>query len=62
MREVIILQCRKVTADGVTREWRTWAQGYIDPSGTFRLKRCVGRYGRLDPQKAENPVADTHAA
>ena len=43
MENIIIRQRREVTAMGITRVRELCAQGYIDQSGVFRLKRCVGR-------------------
>ena len=45
MKEIVIRQCREVTAMGVTRVRELYAQGHIDKNGVFRLERCVGRYG-----------------
>lgn len=41
MEDIIIRQRREVTAMGITQVRELWAQGYIDQSGVFRLKRCV---------------------
>lgn len=62
MEDIIIRQRREVTAMGITQVRELWAQGYIDQSGVFRLKRCVGRYGPEKPLKAANPVATNRAA
>jgi hypothetical protein len=51
-----------VTAMGITRVRELCAQGYIDQSGVFRLKRCVGRYGPKEPCKTANPVITNRAA
>ena len=55
-------QRREVTAMGITRVRELCAQGYIDQSGVFRLKRCVGRYGPKEPCKTANPVITNRAA
>lgn len=62
MEEIIIRQHREVTAMGKTRIRELWAQGYIDQSGVFHLKRCVGRYGVEKPSKAAKSVATSRAA
>ena len=62
MENIIIRQRREVTAMGITRVRELCAQGYIDQSGVFRLKRCVGRYGPKEPCKTANPVITNRAA
>ena len=62
MENIIIRQRREVTAMGITRVRELCAQGYIDQSGVFRLKRCVGRYGPKEPCKTANPVIPNRAA
>ena len=61
-KDIIIRQRREVTAMGITRVRELCAQGYIDQSGVFRLKRCVGRYGPKEPCKTANPVITNRAA
>lgn len=55
MENIIIRQRREVTAMGITRVRELCAQGYIDQSGVFRLKRCVGRYGPKEPVQNGKP-------
>ena len=62
MENIIIRLSREVTAMGKTRVRELSAQGYIDQSGVFRLKRCVGRYGPKEPCKTANPVISNRAA
>ena len=62
MENIIIRQRREVTAMGITLVRELCAQGYIDQSGVFRLKRCVGRYGPKEPCKTANPVITNRAA
>lgn len=62
MEDIIIRQRREVTAMGMTQIRELYAQGYIDQSGVFRLKRCVGRYGPKEPCKTANSVITNRAA